>query len=90
MSIKQTKEQIAAYPTYDGWVSLHSGDDSNPTVLPISRLIALASSHTALLEAAKAGFAELHILRTINGLHTKAVDQLESAIQRAEQAEGEG
>jgi hypothetical protein len=56
MSIKETKEQIAGYSPYDGWASLHSGDDSSPTILHISRLRALADSHTALLEAAKAVF----------------------------------
>jgi predicted deacylase len=86
MSIKQTKEQIAAYPTYDGWASLHSGDDSSPTVMPISHLIALANSHTALLEAAKGFIAAFYATENLEG----DVGALQAAVQQAEQAEGEG
>jgi hypothetical protein len=78
MSIKETKEQIAAYPTYDGWASLHSGDDSSPTILHISRLKALADSHTALLEAAKVCYRLLG--RPLTGVW----DDLEAAIKQAE------
>jgi hypothetical protein len=79
MSIKETKEQIAGYSPYDGWASLHSGDDSSPTILHISRLRALADSHTALLEAAKD-------VDAVDGWATDAMQRLRAAI---EQAEGE-
>lgn len=85
MSIKETKERIAVMPLWD------SDTDSalllfgqHNIVLEVPDLVALTESHTALLEAAKDGFAELHLLRTINGLHTTAVDSLEAAIQQAE------